>query len=514
MFSEKTGRVLTIIIPALLLIFYGLFLAHQINLVTADLGRHIKNGEILFQNASVLVNNFYSYTNTDFHVINHHWGSGLIFYFLWAIFGFAGVEVFFILISLAAFWIFFALAKEKVGLGLAALVGSAAVLLLAERTEIRPEALSYLLVAVFFFLLVHFRDSPDNPKYIKALYLLPLLEIAWANLHIYFVLGPVIIGTFFVESLFANRAVAKRLFFVLLLTCLATIINPFGLTGIIEVFGIFNNYGYQLVENQSVWFLERVLGHRPGLTLFKIIFALTAASFLVPLFRKEWRKIEISSLLFMLGFGGMAWFATRNIALFGFFAIPVVVSNLKTFFHDLSLVEKRCVEILAASVLAVAILAAVSSNMLKYFPYWRSGGVGLEQGNSTAADFWKREGLRGPIFNNYDIGGYLIFHLYPQEKVFVDNRPEAYPAEFFQKMYIPMQENDEVWKSANEKYGFNAIIFSYGDATPWGRQFLAARVNDKEWAPVFIDNHIIIFLKRNEGNLSLTKKFSITLTSQ
>ena len=77
-----------------------------------------------------------------------------------------------------------------------------------------------------------------------------------------------------------------------------------------------------------------------------------------------------------------------------------------------------------------------------------------------------------------------------------------------------MQENDEVWKEANEKYHFNAIVFSHGDATPWGRQFLAARVKDKEWAPVFLDNHIIIFLKQNEGNLPLIKKFGITLTSQ
>ncbi|MDO8483113.1 MAG: hypothetical protein Q7S86_04840 [bacterium] len=513
MFSEKTGRILAVLIPALVLIFYALFLTHQINLVTADLGRHIKNGEVLFQNAAVLVNNFYSYTNPDFHVINHHWGSGLIFYFLWAIFGFVGVEVFFILISLAALWIFFVLAKEKVGLGLAALASSAAVLLLAERTEIRPEALSYLFAAFFFLLLVRYRDNPDNPKYVKALYCIPLIEILWLNTHIYFILGPVIVGTFFVESLVANRAIAKKLFVILMLTFLATLASPFGIRGIIEVFTIFNNYGYQLVENQSVWFLERVLGHRPGLTLFKIIFALTAVSFLVPLFRKEWRKIEISSILFTLGFGGMAWFASRNIALFGFFTIPVIVSNLKGFFHDLSRVEKRCVEILAASVLAVAILTAISSNVLKYFPYWRSGGIGLEQGNSAAAEFWKREGLRGPIFNNYDIGGYLIFHLYPREKVFVDNRPEAYPAEFFQKTYIPMQENEEAWKAANEKYHFNAIVFSHGDATPWGRQFLNAQVNDKEWAPVFLDNHIVIFLKRNEFNLPLIKKFGITLAT-
>ena len=511
MFSEKTGRVLAVLIPALLLVFYGLFLTHQINLVTADLGRHIKNGEVLLENTAVLSTNFYSYTNPNFPVINHHWGSGLIFYYLWDLLGFAGVEIFFIIVSFATLAIFFLAIKNKAGTGLAALVSGLAVLILAERTEVRPEALSYLFAAILFFQLLRFRDSPDNPRNIKALFFIPLIEILWLNTHIYFVLGPVIVGTFFVESLVANRAIAKRLFLIMVLTFLATLVSPFGINGIIEVFTIFNNYGYQLVENQSVWFLERVIGGRPGLTLFKIIFFLTVASFLVPLFRKEWRKIEISSVLFTLGFGGMAWFATRNMALFGFFAIPVVVSNLKGFFQDLSQIEKRCVEIFAAFALVGAILAAVSSGMLKYFPYWRSGGVGLEQSNSSAADFWKREGLRGPIFNNYDIGGYLIFHLFPQEKVFVDNRPEAYPADFFREIYIPMQENAETWKEADVKYNFNAIFFSYHDATPWGQAFLKARLNDVEWSPVFMDDKILIFLKRNKLNEPAIRKFELNI---
>ncbi len=511
MFSEKTGRVLAILIPTLLLVFYGLFLTHQINLVTADLGRHIKNGETLLQNASVLTTNFYSYTNPDFPVINHHWGSGLIFYFLWNLFGFAGTEFFFIIVSLATLWLFFLAIRPKAGIGLAALVSGVVVLILAERTEIRPEALSYLFAALLFLILLRFRDSPGNPKYLKALYVIPFAQILWVNTHIYFILGPVVVGVFLVESLVTNRIIARRLFFILFFTLLASFVSPFGVYGLVEVFTIFKNYGYPLVENQSVWFLENVLGKRPGLTIFKIIFSLTALSFLVPIFRKEWRKIEISSVLFTLGFGGMAWFATRNIALFGFFAIPVIISNLKGFFQDLSATEKRSTDVFAAFALAVAILLSVSSGMLKYFPYWRGGGVGLEQGNSAAADFWKREGLKGPIFNDYDIGGYLIFHLYPQEKVFVDNRPEAYPSGFFQKTYIPMQENADVWKAAEDRYGFNAIVFSRNDATPWGQQFLAARANDSEWAPVFLDSNIIIFLKRTEVNLPVIKKFGLML---
>ena len=73
--------------------------------------------------------------------------------------------------------------------------------------------------------------------------------------------------------------------------------------------------------------------------------------------------------------------------------------------------------------------------------------LGLLPKINAAADFYKTNKIQGPIFNNYDIGGYLIFHLYP-EKIFVDNRPEAYPTSFFQDVYIPMQENNDIWKEA------------------------------------------------------------------
>jgi hypothetical protein len=57
--------------------------------------------------------------------------------------------------------------------------------------------------------------------------------------------------------------------------------------------------------------------------------------------------------------------------------------------------------------------------------------------------------LKGPIFNNFDIGSYLIFRLYNKSlpagrQVFVDGRPEAYPASFFQITYILMQQDPKL----------------------------------------------------------------------
>ena len=84
-----------IFIFILLISWYGLFLFDKIDLTTADLGRHIKNGElVLGGDFGILKSNFYSYTEPDFPVINHHWGGGVIFYSIWKTTGFAGLSFF------------------------------------------------------------------------------------------------------------------------------------------------------------------------------------------------------------------------------------------------------------------------------------------------------------------------------------------------------------------------------------------------------------------------------------
>ena len=174
----------------LILAVYGLFLARPLNLVTADLGRHIKNGELILSgHYEVLKTNYYSYTQSDFPVLNHHWLSGVIFYAVWKISGFDGLHLFFIFLSLAAFLIFFDIARKKTGVGLAAVMAIFIIPLLLERDEIRPEIFSYLFSGIFLWLMLKHREGRVQWQ---TLLILPIIEILWVNLHIYFFLGPVI----------------------------------------------------------------------------------------------------------------------------------------------------------------------------------------------------------------------------------------------------------------------------------------------------------------------------------
>lgn len=502
-----------IVLLGSIFLLYGYFLAHKIDLTTADLGRHIKNGEVLLVDSSVLERNFYSYTHPDFPVINHHWGSGLLFYLFWKYAGFTGVQLFFIFLSLAAFLTFLKTARLYAPWGIVGLATLPGIFLLAERTEVRPEVFSYLFAGLFFLLLCKYRESSPGLTLGSAkvspwstLWLLPIIQILWVNAHIYFLLGPLLIGAFLLDALIQNRAAFARLLGVFAVTLGATLINPFGYRALTGAFTLFKNFGYRLAENQSVWFLERLGMRDPNFLIFKILLGVLGLSFLITIYR-NWRGMRLAHVFIAVGISTLAFLATRNLTLFGFFFIPLLAANIKTVFgdhlpgHPL----RTAATVFAAATLFLPVIFTVPRS----FPYWRAFGLGLEQGNSAAAEFLRRENIRGPYFNNYDIGGYLIFHLFPNERVFVDNRPEAYPVEFFQKTYIPMQEDDSVWKEKLAEYRFNAIVFSYHDATPWGQSFLAARVRDRDWAPIFVNNRVLILVRRTAENALLIARWEL-----
>ena len=76
-------RALNISLPLFLFFIYALFLSQPLNLVTADLGRHIQNGAQFFNTGHIPDTNFYSYTYNDYKTLNHHWLSGIVFFLIW-----------------------------------------------------------------------------------------------------------------------------------------------------------------------------------------------------------------------------------------------------------------------------------------------------------------------------------------------------------------------------------------------------------------------------------------------
>ncbi len=508
--SQKVFRIAVLLGLVSLLAF---LLAEPINLVTADLGRHLKNGEFFLENFSVPRTNFYSYTHPDFPFLNHHWLSGAIFFSVlkWA--GFEGLSLFFIILSVGAFLLFFSIAAKTSNFEIASALSLLAFPLIAERAEIRPEVFSYFFAGIFFFILWNWRSGGLGKRW---LFLLPIVELLWVNLHVYFILGLGILGLFLIEEVYRKRGHAKILLLVGGLTLAAAFLNPWGGEGVIYPLRIFENYGYMLFENQSIGFIRQRFFYPPA-RYFAVLALLLLVSWVASL-RLSLKKKEpldfpafiLSALVLAVG-----WFAVRNLALFAYFAIPLAslgVGRLGRASPPAGRLQTPKELASKGMVFSGALFGSILFLLFLLNPHYFQGrefGLGLKREARASSGFFKGTGARGPILNNYDIGGYLIYELYPQEPVFVDNRPEAYPAQFFKEVYIPLQENEEEWRKRKEEYNFQTIFFHRKDYTPWSQAFLIRRVSDPEWAPVYVDEDTIIFLRRGGINQKIIDRYEL-----
>ena len=543
---KKIGEWLVVI---LVLVWCAVLVARPINLATADLGRHLMNGKIWLEHPelrwNLLHTNLYSYTNSDFPFINHHWGTGVVLYLIFQAAGWNGLSVFYIALTLLAFFIFFRFAQKFSGSIFATAVAVLVLPIVTSRKEVRPEVFTYLFSGLFYWIVATWYTSRYKMRdlgfksnaFPAGFFWLPVVMLLWVNLHIGFIIGIGIIGVFWlvetaglllslrartpgsIGGLTGNHRKAgnvKILSLALVVVVLAALINPAGVVGVLYPLNIFRNYGYMVLENQSIFFLHR-LHMDSGLYFgfFSTIVALVMVSF-IAVAVKWWRNknqvaewnlgMVLVHFILFLTFAGLATLAIRDFPLFGLFALPILAYNLKFLLPERLYPAYRKIFVGAAVAICCGIVLRVYLDMQAAGEVF---GIGLAPGVAAAADFYQSSGIQGPIFNNYDNGGYLIYYFFPTQQVFVDNRPEAYPVPFFQNIYIPAQEDDSRWKELDGQYRFNAIFFYYHDYTPWAQAFLISRVKDPNWAPVFADGYNIIFLKRNTVNQELIKKYEL-----
>ena len=196
MFITLRNQVLKSLLLSGYLFFLALNLCVPINLTAVDIGRHIKNRELVLKGSSqVLYKNFYSFTYPDYHFINHHWFFGVISYVIFRLSGFDGLSIFYIILLALTFLLSFDAARRYSDFNLGLFFSVAGLLLLSSRPEIRPEGFSVFFVALDFWLLQSFLQHRISGR--ALLIVIPLIQVLWVNTHIFFFMGPVLAGLFY-----------------------------------------------------------------------------------------------------------------------------------------------------------------------------------------------------------------------------------------------------------------------------------------------------------------------------
>ncbi|MEK7111287.1 MAG: hypothetical protein AAB856_01700, partial [Patescibacteria group bacterium] len=494
-------------------------LLRQESAITQDLGRHLRLGEMIVAGDSrkcALYSNCLTYTYPDYPFINHHWGSEVIFYLIHKWSGFSGIIVFKAVVLGLAFAITLlhslelnkgqAFLKRPGLLWLAVTITLVflSVQMMADRLTTRPEIFGYLLFSLLFLLL---NSSFQKRHFSLFLASCSLLIALWVNLHISFIFGLILIYLWSFSTLIKKGPALRRkagpyqtidapsiptILAIPTISTIITLLNPSGLRGALMPLSILKDYGYTIVENMTPFFLT-AFKPQPEYWIYGTLLITTIALFLFSSAKKD-----PFHLLTFLTFSLFPLIAVRHLPFFALMVVPVLTPLIAVKFRpaERGPASQDKLPIIASGCL---LIAALTNPIPLAYGKLSPIGLAIDSRHNSAVEFVKQNNPKGKMWNNYDIGSFLEWAI-PEHKTFVDGRPEAFPVGFFQKTYIPMQENKEVWDRVATDYDIQWIFAALTDSTPWFIKWWKMIQSHQDWRIVYIDNYSAVLVRINGNN--------------
>jgi hypothetical protein len=464
------------------------FAAGVCRIADLDFWWHLKTGELIAKSGEIPRQDVYSYTAQGHEYIDHEWLFQISQFWIFEAFGPAGIAiakslVIALTLSIAGWYAMRRGTGAMAATGLLFLAVAGGITRLIER----PEIFTVLFAVITWVLLDEYVRSGDR----QFLFAVPVIAAIWANVHAAVIVGIAIQGLVTVAIFFENRQRLVPLALTTIGSTLASLVNPFGyrvltvpfeLTRIIES-GVVNNEEWRAPNFQKT-------------PLFFLIFAMAAVFLVVAARRKRWRSIFVAAFL---GYVSLRYI--RNVNLFCTF-VPLLIAP------EVASLRKAGKSAFLAAGTAALLFATVI-----YYPFERGFGVASYFPDRIAA--WvERENLRGHMMNSYGMGGYLIWALYPERKIFIDGRNEVFLT--LMRELAAARADSRAWGTLLREYEIEYAILEYTDTldrvTTIGRDgnvtqsfapISATRFPRSRWALVYFDDDGMIFVRRDGVNAHL-----------
>ena len=432
----------------------------------------------------------------------HEWLSALIMYFWHNAFGDGGtLTAFSACTALTIFFTFSTLRRIGTRLLPAAAWTFALIWALWPSLGPYPQVMAFTLLAVEIWLIERWLQRRD-----RAIWLVPVVVWLWGNLHGSFIVALAIPTLLLLgESLDArlssahaarlDSAARRQLALLLGISVLDLTLNPNGPSIVLYPITPFHNPLNQYIAGLAplnvgdprAWpfallagsYLSMIVVRRPRVPLADL---LTAAAFTAgALF--TWRFEPFAAIALVLAIGRVLTVPNESGA-----RTPAALARL------LAWREARGARATAPSVaqqgLNAGILAAAALVVFFTRPTYDPAGV---TGDPVAAvDTLGSAGLPGPLFNDFNWGGYLIWRLWPQTHVFVDGRGiDLYTSGGVLRQYLDVVTLQSDAETILDRYEIRTILFERD--TPLAR-YLAAT---GRWRTTYDDGHTLVFERQS-----------------
>lgn len=450
---------------------YGLLLAAGDRLLNdPDTFWHIAAGRWIWAHAAVPAADPFSHTLKGAPWVAHEWLSELILAGAYGVLGWAGV-VALAALAVAAALVLLMRALERfvrptVALGATAMT----FFLMAAHLTARPHALALPFLVAWAAALVLARAESRAP----SLLLLPLM-VAWANLHGGFVVGLGLAGALAIEAVLQARPGSNRRAVIwgwgrfVAGAALASLLTPQGIAGWWFPFKL-----------MSLGFALSFVGewHAPALGLLQplVLWLIALLAFAVA----SGLRAPLYRVLMVAGLVAMALSHTRNAELMAVLAPLLLAAPAARFVRPSqspSGLETRSIVALALAVVAMTGAAALRG--------YAHDNPAIAPAPALAAA--ERAGLTGPVFNDYDFGGYLIFQgLAP----FVDGRIDLYGDDFMRAYAAALAAEGGSLQGLLDRYGIAWTLLQPNAPA------VAALDRDPDWERVYADPSAVVHRRR------------------
>lgn len=448
---------------SLICVFLLFFLAP----LDTDLGWHLRYGEFVVKTGQFLRVNTLTYYLPGYYWTNSYTFYQILVYLIYKAFGLVGLNFACALLMSAAYYFFSMtnprLVKTSFFLFLFVSIFSRQIFDLGFRSQL----FSFLFTIFTFYIL---EKSEENFKFI---YILPPAFFIWANVHGAFPFGLFVFFVFLLEKIFHKGKNIYLISLTLLISGLATLVNPYGI-------GVYTEGLTHMTYPLNTLIAEWV----PPLLIYKLIivflFIFTAISlFLIHSGRKFFWIVIISF------FSIFAFTARRNLP----FAALAFVESLAFIFREKLAVFENNWKFLAVSVITlVAVILYGFVTSTDKAAYCNNNFITYP---CHAAEFLKEKGIKNKnIFANYEWGGFLEWAL-PQNKYFVDGRMPTWKTPENVSPYTAFLYTMQARPGYGEildKYKTNVLLIGQGSYLD-----LEIKNNKSTWQEVYRDESSVIY---------------------
>jgi hypothetical protein len=455
-----------------------------------DLWGHVAFGRAMLATFHLTLHDPYSYSAPGHLWLNHEWLSELLMGAIYNALGVVGLKL--MKFSCSAAVILFltrALAETDSPITPQLMILLAASVAIAPQMQFRPQIITFAMMSGLMAILTRYTYRGKAPLSAALLILL-----FWANLHGGFIVGLGALGTFsavrLTKDIFAGRGARPGMILLAITaaSAIVTMVTPYGI-GTWHAVGqaIANPHTREVISDWqpltrsfvATWREDRA-GVIP-IVAATAMFASLAVTWVLNPRRGDLAIVAVAVVMIVA-----ALVAMRNLPLAVIATVIALTQHSSSFFRRTQPEgASRINQILIATIGAILLISTgLLSSKLR-------GGDPRPVG---AMAFMRFNHLSGNVMSDFGWGEYVIWHMAPASKVFIDGRYDTvYPPGVIDD-YLGFQFGEPGAKGFLRKYPHDFILLQPGDEAP-----LASMASAREWTQLYRDGSCILFVRRDSA---------------